>query len=63
MTSLYFSDKTLEIKECIDCWLYKLSDNQLTKGLLSSIQLFSGLQRRKSLDNYEKSLQEGNIAQ
>lgn len=63
MTSFYFSDKTLEIKEYIDCWLYKLSDNQLTRGLLSSSLLFSGLQRRKSLYNYEKSLQKGKIAQ
>lgn len=61
MTSFYFSDKTLEIKEYINGWLYKLPDNQLTRGLLSSI--FSDLQRRKSLYNYEKSLQEGNTAQ
>lgn len=63
MTSFYFSDKTLEIKEYIDCWLYKLSDNQLTRVLLSSIWLSSGLQRRKSQYNYEKYLPEGNIAQ
>lgn len=61
MTSFYFSDKTLEIKEYINGWLYKLSDNQLTRGLLSSI--FPDLQRRKSLYNYEKFLQEGNTAQ